>query len=131
MNNDRASSTWLGGSCGVPTAWRNISGLHHLNATKLKALGWLPVNLVDFQPFDPAVQIRTGPDFTVGASKVVATYVVRDKTAQELDDEHEARQVNAEAFYNSPEISALIDAIEDNVPAARGKIRADARAKIP
>ncbi len=59
---------------------------------ELKEVGWLPVRYVD-DVFDPATQVRepfTGArvDDPVanGASEVVATYIVRLKTAQEIED---------------------------------------------
>ena len=71
----------------LPTSWRNISGFHLLSNTKLKKFGWLPVRREGFEPFDPAAQVRTGPAYAIEADEVVATYTVRDKTAQELDAE--------------------------------------------
>ena len=73
----------------IPTAWRNISGLHHQNAAELKVLGWLPVRYEN-EAYDPATQVRTGPEYAVDADEVVATYTVRDKTVQEIDDEKTA-----------------------------------------
>ena len=74
----------------LPTSWRNISGLHHQNAAELKKLGWLPVRRVGFESFDSAVQVRTGPAYAIEPDEVVATYTVRDKTAQELNAEKDA-----------------------------------------
>ncbi len=120
----------------LPKAWRNVSGLNKATAAHLKTLGWLPVVYVN-ETYDPATQIRTGPvgcnigdAVAQGADDVTGTYTVRAKTQTELDNEHEARRVEADDFYNSPAVSALIDAIEDNVPTAQGKIRAEARLKI-
>lgn len=89
----------------LPTSWRNISGLHHQDAAGLKKLGWLPVRRVGFEPFDPAVQVRTGPDYAVGADEVVAAYTVRDKTAQEIDDE---KTVAVQAELGRKFIKALV-----------------------
>ena len=74
----------------LPTSWRNISGLHHQDAAELKKLGWLPVRRVGCESFDSAVQVRTGPEYAIEADEVVATYTVRDKTDQEIDDEKTA-----------------------------------------
>ena len=76
----------------LPTAWRNISGLHHLDVAKLKALGWLPVRYVN-EAHDPAAQVRTGPAYVIEADEVVATYAVRVKTAQALDDDQRTQDV--------------------------------------
>ncbi|MCH7486226.1 MAG: hypothetical protein IIC04_04485 [Proteobacteria bacterium] len=80
----------------LPRSWRNISGLHHQDAAGLKTLGWLPVRYEN-EAYDPATQVRTGPmGANVGdavspdADEVVGTYTVRDKSAQEIDDEKTA-----------------------------------------
>lgn len=77
----------------LPKAWGRTSGLDHASTAELKALGWLPVVLVD-PAFDGTTQVRTGPvggqmgdAVTANADNVTVTYSVRDKTAQEIDDE--------------------------------------------
>ncbi len=50
----------------------------------------LPIERVGFTPFNSALQKRTGPVDVVQPAKVVETYVVVNKTAQELDDEKTA-----------------------------------------
>ena len=92
----------------LPTAWRNISGLHLLPKAKLKKLGWLPVRKVGFEPFDPATQVRTDPDYAVGAGEVVAAYTVRAKTAQELDAE---KTVAVAGLFNNRALKAYILAV--------------------
>ena len=79
------------GPMALPPSWRNISGLPHLTAAKLKTLGWFPQELVGFEPFDAATQTRTGPVNVILASKVRSIFVVTDRTAQDIDDEKEAR----------------------------------------
>lgn len=93
----------------LPVSWRNISGLRHLTAAKLKALGWIPQELIGFEPFDAATQFRTEPTHLVLAFKVVSTYVVTDKTAQEIDDE---KEVQAEKTMNRG-LAALAKGIAD------------------
>ena len=44
-------------------------------------------------PFDPATQIRTGPVVTTQADRIHRVFTVRDKTAEEIDDEKEAAAV--------------------------------------
>ena len=51
----------------------------------------LPIERVDFTPFDSATQKRSGPVDDVQPAKVVETYTVVDKTVQELDDEKTVR----------------------------------------
>jgi len=80
----------------LPRAYGNTSGLNHASPEELKALGWLPVVLTN-PPFDSETQVRTGPiggqvgDVVTGnADSVDVIFSVRDKTAQELDDEKDA-----------------------------------------
>ena len=75
----------------VPRKWRHDDGILYTGLAvwpddELLALGWFPVERVNFLPFDSATQVRTGPIVTVETAKVVETYTVRAKTAQELDD---------------------------------------------
>lgn len=52
--------------------------------------GWRWLEVVSTPPtFDPVTQVREGPTYIVQASQVVEQYVVRDKTAQEIDAEKE------------------------------------------
>jgi len=64
----------------VPTSWKNVSGLDHLDDAALKAKGWLPQEIVGFTPFDPDTQTRTGPVNVVQVDRVVSTYTVADKS---------------------------------------------------
>ena len=51
-------------------------------------------------PFDPATQVRTGPVEKIQADRIDRVFTVRDKTAEEIDDEKEAeavRQANTPA----------------------------------
>ena len=80
----------------LPTAFRNVSGFHHLDGdlATLKGHGWLPEELVGYEPFDPATQAREGPVFTIMATKVKSTYTIRAKTTEELTaDVQEVRKV--------------------------------------
>jgi len=100
----------------LPRAWRNVSGLDKATAAELKAMGWLPVTYVN-EAFDPATQIRTGPAgvdvgdaVPSGADGVTGTFTVRDKTAQELDDEKDAEAASA---LNNRALKAYIMAVND------------------
>lgn len=68
-----------GGPRDLPTSWRNVSGLNLMDDVGLAALGWLPQEMVGFQPFDPDTQTRTGPVNVVNADRVVSAYTVLDK----------------------------------------------------
>ncbi len=50
----------------------------------------LPIERIGYEPFDPALQKRTGPVDDIQASKVVETYTITNKTEQELNDEKTA-----------------------------------------
>jgi hypothetical protein len=69
---------------------------------------WLPVE--DTNPsHDAALHIKTGPVVTVEATRLTRVWTVRDKTAQELTDETNARLDDA---------AAAMDRIEDVTRAA-------------
>jgi len=72
-----------------------LSGLelHSKSPDQLSTMGWLHQEIVGFEPFSQKTQIRTGPVNTVLADKVVSTYTVRDKTAQEMADDKEAAAI--------------------------------------
>lgn len=100
----------------LPRSWRNVSGLNLGTPEELKDKGWLPVRYVD-ESFDPTTQVRTGPvgcnvDDPVppDADEVIGTYTVRDKTAQELDDEKDAL---AAIILNEPGLKAYALCIND------------------
>ena len=76
----------------LPKAWRNISGLNLVSVADLAVHGWLPEEQIGYTPFDPQTQVRTGPVHDIQAAKVVATYTVRAKMAQEISDEKDARR---------------------------------------
>ncbi len=100
----------------LPRAYGNTSGLEHASVAELKALGWLPVVLTD-PAFDSATQVRTGPvggqlgDLVpVNADNVAVEFTVRNKTAQELEDEKDAL---AQIIMKEPELVALIKALNN------------------
>lgn len=61
---------------------------------ELAAIGVLPEDRVGYE-YTSATQNRTGPVYEVQATKVVATYTVTDKTAQELENEKMAAATSA------------------------------------
>ena len=70
------------GPCGLPVAWRNISGLNLMtNNAELKALGWLPV--VDVSVEALPGQIVDGHTLEVGTTEVRLAVNARDLTADE------------------------------------------------
>ncbi len=55
-----------------------------------KAFSWVPIVIVN-PSFDPPTQVRTGPVDVVTPTEVTRTWTVRNKTAQELEDEEDAQ----------------------------------------
>lgn len=57
---------------------------------------WLPIVQVGNDPFDSATQKKTGPVITIERGRIVETWIVRDKTAEEIAAEkaNELRIVN-------------------------------------
>ena len=84
----------VAGPCNLPKAFKNVSGFHHLDGdfAKLKKHGWLPEELVGYEPFDPATQVREGPVFEVMPDKVKSVYTIRDKTKDELTEDVRQRR---------------------------------------
>ena len=73
----------------LPKSHKNVSGFHHLDGdlATLKGHGWLPEELVGYEPFDQTTQVREGPVFEVTATKVESVYTIRDKTKDELTED--------------------------------------------
>ena len=66
----------------LPTSWRNISGLPHLNTVELAELGWLPY--IDIEPeYNTDTQYLTH-ETVIGEDAVTETYTVNDYSAEEL-----------------------------------------------
>ena len=73
----------------LPKSHANISGFHHFDGdlTTLRGHGWLPEELVGYEPFDQTAQVRDGPVFKVTATEVESVYTIRDKTKDELTED--------------------------------------------
>ena len=78
----------------LPKSHANISGFHHLDGdlATLKGHGWLPEELVGYEPFDQTTQVREGPVFKVTATEVESVYTIRDKTKDELTEDVRQRR---------------------------------------
>ena len=98
-----------------------VSGLelHNKTPEQLLTLGRLPQEIVGFEPFDPKTQIRTGPIHSVMQDKVVSTYTVRNKTAQETEEEKETAAVNG---LNTPQNKVIRDALWELRQAVKGVV---------
>ena len=102
-----------------PTTWRDATnsytGLRNADDAFLLTLGWYPV--VDVKPaFDPATETyETVTQFTINATDVTQTFVVRALTARELADIADAiaRQGNKDTAKAHP----------DNKPVTWGELR--------
>lgn len=76
------SGVILEGPKALPKSWRNISGLDWLDDADLKALGWLPVRVVDGIPGDKEIE----PSFSVSENEVIQTRQWRSYTPEELGE---------------------------------------------
>jgi hypothetical protein len=64
-----------------------------------KGVKWLPAPEPDVLPsHDPATQVVEGPTVIVEKDQVTTSYAVRDKTADELDGEKDARIDKVDTF---------------------------------
>jgi hypothetical protein len=55
-----------------------------------KGWDWRPAPVVARPVYDPAVQVLSGPTYTVGPTEITEVWTLRDKTAQELADDKAA-----------------------------------------
>jgi len=92
----------------LPKSWRNISGLDKASPAKLYALGWLPEEELNKEYDSDTHKQSQEPSREVIDGKVVTTWVVIDKTAEEIDAEDEAR---AEKVSERKDVKAVIMAI--------------------
>ena len=81
------------GPRGLPTAWRNISGFHHMPQQDLIALGWLPWRLVEV-PHPGEDYVFNGSTIEITAEEIVETQIYRPKTQGEKDGEEQQRISN-------------------------------------
>lgn len=80
----------------LPRSWGSVSGIDMLDDASLALHGWLPEEIVGFEPFDPDTQVRSNPVLTVQADRVTATYTVSDKPIETLRSQR-IGEVRAEA----------------------------------
>lgn len=90
----------------LSTTWRNISGLNLMSAAQLKILGWLPEDRQGDESFDASYQTRTGPTLDIQNDKVVATYVVTDKS---LADVKAARKAELRSIFDAKGSALVAD----------------------
>ena len=94
----------------LPRSWRNVSGLDKATPTELLALGWCPSEVVGFEPFDEATQVRTGPVIEIMATKVIQRWTVRDLSTTELEERDDAKKEIALTPVTRPALlGALLD----------------------
>jgi hypothetical protein len=63
-----------------------------------KGVKWLPAPQAEKPSYDADTQVLEGPTVTVGKDSVTESYTVRDKTADELDGEKDARLDKVDTF---------------------------------
>ena len=89
------------GPKGLPKAWRNISGLHHMPNEELVKLGWLPWRFVEVERGPDTVQEPSTVE--IKATEVVETQVFRAMNQEEKDgaiqqQAEQSRRDRAEAY---------------------------------
>jgi len=96
----------------LPRSWKNTAGLHNSRDDwdALAELGIFPLEEV-IPSYDSSTEILDGWTEDIQADKVVLTWIVRSKTAEELDADAESA---ATAYYFSrqneyPEVGDQLD----------------------
>jgi hypothetical protein len=69
----------------IPKVWKNISNFHIFDNETLKEYGWYPYRFVEAEI--NSNQFYDGSDFVIEENEVVEYQKVRNKTAQEIQDE--------------------------------------------
>jgi hypothetical protein len=81
-----------------------------------KNVRWLPAPQAEAPAYDPATQVLEGPTVSIGKEAVTESYAVRDKTAEELDADKDAKLGTVDVFV----LKVLCDH-ESRVRALEGK----------
>jgi hypothetical protein len=75
----------IGNPTDIPKVWKNISNFYLLDNETLKQHGWYPFRFVEAEI--NSNQFYDGSDFVIEENEVVEYQKVRNKTAQEIQDE--------------------------------------------
>lgn len=100
--------------------------------TITQGVQWLPIEITS-PPFDPALQVRTGPVTTILGDKVTRVWTVRNKTAQELDDEKTTRVTDVDflLFELAFDHENRIRVLEAKAPVTKAQFRNALKARLP
>jgi hypothetical protein len=113
------SDTVVEGPRNIPRSWRNISGMHHLPAEKLKMLGWYPVT-DDIEPaFDPDTERLVLDSYTIRTDDVLKTMKVEALSAAEIKAIADEKQRITDIVSNLPSWAAVSTTI-DNIANLEG-----------
>lgn len=93
---------------------------------------WRPVVEVGNDAFDPATHVKTGPVTTIETTRVVDTWTIRAKTAEEIDADKEERldrydRLNFEINYDQ---ESRIRVLESRPAINRVQYRAALKARL-
>lgn len=72
----------------LPHVWRHISGLDRASPAELASWGWLPVRIENPPELN---QIVSGSTYQITETEVIQTYILRDRTPDEITREEEVR----------------------------------------
>lgn len=85
-----------------------------------KSVVWLPCPTVTPPSFDPETEVREGPTFEIGETEVTETYNVRNRTAQELSNDKDARLAEMNGLNGMKKvIRSLLNMIRANMTPAQ------------
>lgn len=93
---------------------------------------WLSCPVVERPVFDAAVEIIEGPTYAVGANSVTEAWAKRNKTAQELDAEKDARvsMINKLQFLIAFDMENRMRVLEAKPSVTAAQYRAALKARL-
>ena len=84
------SGSVVEGPRSLPSVWKQVSGFPFLSDAEKRNHGWYPGEIT--QPdFDPTIQTRTGPEFTILEDHVQAVWTVQDRPLADVKTDLVAR----------------------------------------
>lgn len=97
-----------------------------------KTAWWRPVVEVGNDDYNAATHVKSGPVTTIESARVVDTWTVRAKTAEEVDAEKDIRidafdRLNFEVNFDQEN---RIRALESKTPVTRAQYRAALKARL-
>jgi hypothetical protein len=97
-----------------------------------KGLKWLPAPIVAQPAYDEATHVLTGPFYSIGEAEVTESWTVREKTAQEIDDEKTSRVNSYDrlAFEIAFDMENRVRVLEGRASVTRAQYRTALKARL-